>query len=196
MQLKQLSKTEQPLLDVFVTGLNAAFSARSSDKIPYEPEQKEALQNPQLHIFLAMDEAGTGIGGFCTKMIQTGDRRVMALNHVWVLPQMQGQGIAGKMLSTFLASVTEQDAELLRLNVAHCYKPAIRLYRRLGFRPLRVYANEPKTYHFVRMILDVAPYHYPTAKRYFMLAKSWLKFRLLYHSDSTPTLLCRCIYRR
>ena len=122
--------------------------------------------------------------------------KTVKIGHVWILPKCQGQGI-GKFLMKEIEHIAVHDGrELMQLNVANIYKPAIELYKRSNFKDVKIYANFPKTYYFVRMIKSIGNYKFSECRRRYMLIKSYIIFGVLYHRDSSPTIINKVLYGR
>ena len=100
----------------------------------------------------------------------------------------------GKFLDEIENIALKDGRELLQLNVANIYLPAVHLYRKRGFKNLMIYANVPKTYYFIRMIKPIGDYKFAENRRVYKLIKSTVK--ILYKKDSSPTILNKMLYSR
>lgn len=108
----------------------------------------------------------------------------------------QKQGVGSLLMRSIEDIALKNDRELLQLNVANIYHPAVYLYKKSGFKNFMIYANIPQTYYFVRMIKAIGEYKFPESKRLYELTKSIIKFKILYKKDSSPTIVNKLIYRQ
>lgn len=195
MKIRKITETEYTS---FLDGMNRAFRTRSNAHIPYsEMSQKELLEEIRngLVLYGAFNDDCTIIGGSAAKVISSA--QVCTIKHVWVDPVYQGKGIARLILNQVEQTVGEMGGmRLLKLSVASNYEPAIRLYRKMGYKSGCVYANIPGTYYFIEMVKPIKPYHLSEIKRMSTLFLSKLKFRVLFFDDSTPNLIHRLVYER
>ena len=129
----------------FIVGMNQAFEQRSNDRIPFEMQtynmmEKELNDGCALY---GLFESGVIIGGLVIKNIGEHSTKI---KHVWISPAYQGKGMARKLLFEAETEIASQHKKNIFLSVAHCYKPALLLYEKCGFKPIGVTANEPNTY--------------------------------------------------
>ena len=61
--------------------------------------------------------------------------KVAAVGNVFTRPDRRGQGLATRVSAAVVQALLEQDIQTIVLNVAMDNEPALRCYRRLGFRP-------------------------------------------------------------
>lgn len=191
----QLIGIHDDTLKEFLHGMNSAFENRKTDRIPYHPMSLNELQQEISDgaVFMGCYEADASsmCGGIRFQII---DDHTVKIKHVWVAPHCQGRGIARRMLQLLEDSLQQQGIECFSLSVAHNYLPAVKLYQNCGYRVVNVYANAPHTYHFLDMEHRVSTNFCTEAKRYARLFTSYLKFFLLFHSDSTPKFLHRSLF--
>ena len=196
MYVKKLDDYEE--LELWLVELNYSFVNRSSEKIPYKEVTREEIVIDNNNIVLGIySESDELIGGACVSYgIAYNDVKVAKIGHVWTMTSRQKQGV-GNFLMKKIEDIALQDGrELLQLNVANIYFPAVHLYRKNGFKNLMIYANVPKTYYFIRMIKAIGTYKFPESKRRFELIKSTIIFKILYKRDSSPTIINKVIYSR
>lgn len=199
MNVALIKNADIAILEQFVDGLNAANFARSNIQIPYEKYElcdiiKKAAQ-PNVFFYHAVDSAGKVIGGACcTHKIDSNNYKVGIISNVWVHPNEQKKGISKQILYCLEKHALSLDTQMLQLNVANIYMPALSLYKRLGFVPLLIYANVPGTYYFIRMIKPLDKFVYPNYKRIIIRVLSWIKFQILFKKDSTPKWVHKLIY--
>lgn len=184
------------LLEEFTTAMNESFKQRSSNRIPYEGISADELNNDKTQINLgAFDRTGKIIGGLSIKCFSAyGNTKTAKIFHLWTDPGHRRKGVASNLLKYAEKHIIQDGCQLIQLDVANIYKPAYRLYKKSGYKPLKIFANIPKTYYFVRMIKEVEPFHFGKIKRLLTLIKSSVIFFVLYKRDSSPKLLCRIIY--
>ena len=118
------------------------------------------------------------------------------VGHVWTMTSYQKQGIGSFLMKAVEDIALQNGSELLQLNVANIYLPAVHLYKKSGFKNLMIYANVPQTYYFIRMIKAIGNYKFPEGKRIYILIKSIIIFKILFKRDSSPTFVNKKIYTR
>ena len=195
MYLKEIKEIEK--LSLWVRNANEAFKNRSNDSIPYAEIKVEGfLDEPEKRVFGLISDDEELIGGMCITNSKDSGVKTAKIGTVWVAPKHQNNG-AG----TFLINQAEKiacggGAQILLLDVANIYMPAVRLYKKCGFKKYQVYANVPGTYYFIRMIKILDKRAFPIWKSVFKLAKSSIIFWLLYKKDSSPTLFNKLVYKK
>lgn len=118
------------------------------------------------------------------------------VGYVWTMTSYQKQGIGSFLMKAVEDIALQNGSQLLQLNVANIYLPAVHLYKKSGFKNLMIYANVPQTYYFVRMIKAIGNYKFPEGMRIFELIKSMIIFKVLYKRDSSPTFVNKMLYTR
>lgn len=199
MKIKQIYEWDESAIIEFVSGVNIAFSQRKDIRnqlmsfrdITEEEIKNEIEEGSQVYV---CEKDELIVGGLCCKYDIENKAELCKIYHVWIHPHFQGRGIAQKLLSEIEKVAKSKNCVLMRLNVANTYKPALKLYEKMGYVPLKIYANEPGTYYFIRMVKKIGTYKYFSVKRYQILLSSMVKFVLLYKKDSSPTVLNRLIY--
>lgn len=116
------------------------------------------------------------------------------MKHIWIRTDEQGNGYADLLMCGAEKSLEKLGARYIYLSVANCYKPAVCLYQKHGFKKLGVTANVPKTYYFIDMVKSIPPHRYSEYKRIMKLVISEIKFRLLFDEQSTPRRLHGVLY--
>ena len=124
------------------------------------------------------------------------DVKIAKVGHVWTMTSCQKQGVGSFLMKEIENTALKDGRELLQLNVANIYLPAVHLYRKRGFKNLMIYANVPKTYYFIRMIKPIGDYKFAENRRVYKLIKSTVIFKILYKKDSSPTILNKMLYSR
>lgn len=197
VEIVQLEKTYLNI-EKFVDGLNLANYMRCNEKIPYVENQIDTFYNKIIDskyvLVGAVDSDGDIIGGASCVCKKEGDLRLAIVRNVWVHPNYQGKGIAKLIVRFLIAYLTVRDISYIRLNVANIYMPAVNLYRKEGFLPMKIIANTPGTYFFVQMIKPLNKCSCLLRKRYITLGVSWIKFNFLFKKDSTPRGIHKILY--
>lgn len=173
--------------------INQAFFDRTKydSKINYAARTEQEIQNKlKSGTAYAAYESGRIVGGILCTYVTIHHIKIAKLNCLCVLPELQGQGIAKHILRFVENCAKNEAAQLLKLDTGNLVIPAVRLYKSQGFLPIKVYANEPGTYYFVRYIKSIPPYKFNEFKRKIILLLSKVKFKLLFSEDSTPKKLC------
>lgn len=184
----------------FACALNAAYRLRSeqSSKIPYEAISAESLQYELLcddcFSLVAYDQAFL-FGGIFISFKTIDGIKTAIISHLFSHPSHQRKGIAKQLLLKAEVIASDAGCRIMCLNVGHIIQPAVSLYHNLGYKPLRIYACEPNTFHFIRMIKSLPPFHFSEGKRKICLLVSKLKFYLLFRSDSTPRIYQKAILK-
>ena len=180
----------------FIEGLNRAFKNRSNEKIPFSMMTEEKLENEHITMILVAFDKNTIIGGLCIKESMIDGLRVFKISHLWTAPEHQGLGVASLLIENCEQLAKERNVNYFQMNVASNYSPAVKLYLKHGYKKMKIYANVPHIYYFIRMAKEVPPFTFNEFKRCFTYLKSVLIFYLLFNKESTPTILNRIIYGR
>lgn len=180
-------------INIFLSGLNRAFCARQSDTIPYLPETADTLRKEWKDgaFFVGCYIGESLCGGL---QVQINANRIARIRHVWVEPKNQGHQIARKMVLKVENVFRGAGVCIFSLSVAHNYQPAVKLYKKCGYRIVGIYANMPHTYHFWEMEHRDNKNIATECRRIISLGISIIKYSLLFSKDSTPTLLHRIIF--
>ena len=184
-------------VNLFINGLNLAFKERCNEQIPYEAVSKDEIlaSGDSLFVFCYRDGENI-IGGLCLKKeLEYSNIATGKIFHVWSHPNYRGKGIARQLMEYAEMFAKNNSIDLLQLNVANIYKPAVNLYKRCGYKKLMIYANEPKTYYFIRMFKQIKP---GTLSKLFILKsriKSYCTFHSFFKNDSTPRLIGKLVFR-
>lgn len=194
MYVKKIDDEEE--LKLWVTELNYSFKRRSSERILYKEVAKEDIIINSNNIILGVyDDVDRLLGGgHISYCIEYNDVKTAKIGYVWTMTSHQGQGVGNFLMKEIEDIALKNERELLQLNVANIYLPAVYLYRKRGFKNLMIYANVPQTYYFIRMIKAIGKYKFPESKRLYELIKSIIKFKILYKKDSSPTIVNKMIY--
>lgn len=193
MYVKKIDNYDE--ISLWIAEHNQAFKNRRSTNIPYKEVKRENLIIDSNNSILGVYNNDQLLGGaYISYCIGYGNVKNVKVGHVWIEPRYQKRGV-GSFLIEEIENIALQDGrELLQLNVANIYLPAVHLYRKNGFKDLIIYANIPRTYYFIRMIKEVGTYKFSERKRLYMLIKSAIIFKILYKRDSSPTMINKMIY--
>lgn len=196
MYLKKIVENEE--LNLWISELNKSFKNRSSANIPYkEVKSKDIVIDNNNMILGIYNDANKLLGGaslsYC---MEYNNVKTAKVGHVWTMTSYQKQGIGSFLMKKVEDIALQNGSELLQLNVANIYLPAVHLYKKSGFKNLMIYANVPQTYYFVRMIKAIGNYKFPEGMRIFELIKSMIIFKVLYKRDSSPTFVNKMLYTR
>ena len=184
----------------FSAALNQAYYDRSHNNhnIPYSYISSNSLQSEltqQNRFALIYFDNCIIAGGLFLFIEKSQYAKVCKISHLFTSPSYQGKGI-GRQLLLFAEEVAQSHhCSYMQLNVGHIVTPAISLYKKLGYQPLKIYACEPGTFYFIRMIKSLNPYHYSEWKRRATLCLSKIKFIFLFNSDSTPRFYQKILLR-
>lgn len=189
MYLKKIVENEE--VNLWISELNKSFKNRSSANIPYkEVKSKDIVIDNNNMIFGIYDDANKLLGGaslsYC---MEYNNVKTAKVGHVWTMTSYQKQGIGSFLMKEVENIALQNGSELLQLNVANIYLPAVHLYKKNGFKNLMIYANVPQTYYFIRMIKAIGNYKFPEGKRIYELIRSIIIFKVLYKRDSSPTFI-------
>lgn len=196
MYLKKIVENEE--LNLWISELNKSFKNRSSANIPYkEIKSKDIVIDNNNTILGIYNDANKLLGGaslsYC---MEYNNVKTAKVEHVWTMTSYQKQGIGSFLMKKVEDIALQNGSELLQLNVANIYLPAVYLYKKSGFRNLMIYANVPQTYYFIRMIKAIGNYKFPEGKRIYELIRSTIIFKALYKRDSSPTFVHKMLYTR
>lgn len=195
MYLKKIVENEE--VNLWISELNKSFKNRSSANIPYKEVKSKDIVIDNTVILGIYNDANKLLGGaslsYC---IEYNNVKTAKVGHVWTMTSYQKQGIGSFLMKAVEDIALQNGSELLQLNVANIYLPAVHLYKKSGFKKLMIYANVPQTYYFVRMIKAIGNYKFPEGMRIFELIKSMIIFKVLYKRDSSPTFVNKMLYTR
>lgn len=90
--------------------------------------------------FLVLVDGGRVVGTGAVRRI---DGQTCELKRMWFLPSYRGIGYGTEMAQRLLAFARHAGYERIRLDTSPVLEAAIRLYRRLGFRPIERYNDGP-----------------------------------------------------
>ncbi len=196
MYLKKI--TENAELNLWISELNKSFKNRSLANIPYKEVKSKDIVIDNNNIILGIyNDANKLLGGaslsYC---MEYNNVKTAKVGHVWTMTSYQKQGIGSFLMKKVEDIALQNGIELLQLNVANIYLPAVHLYKKSGFKNLMIYANAPQTYYFIRMIKEIGNYRFPESKRICTLIKSIVIFKILFKKDSSPTFVNKKVYTR
>ena len=196
MYLKKI--TENAELNLWISELNKSFKNRSLANIPYKEVKSKDIVIDNNNIILGIyNDANKLLGGaslsYC---MEYNNVKTAKVGHVWTMTSYQEQGIGSFLMKKVEDIALQNGIELLQLNVANIYLPAVHLYKKSGFKNLMIYANAPQTYYFIRMIKEIGNYRFPESKRICTLIKSIVIFKILFKKDSSPTFVNKKVYTR
>ena len=196
MYLKKISENKE--VKLWISELNKSFKNRSSANIPYKEVKSEDIIIDSNNILLGVynnDDKLLG-GAYILYCMEYNNVKTAKVGHVWTMTSYQKQGVGSFLMKEIEDIALQNDRDLLQLNVANIYLPAVHLYKKSGFKNLMIYANVPQTYYFIRMIKAIGRYKFPESKRLYELIKSIIIFKVLYKRDSSPTFVNKIIYSR
>ena len=190
-------------LSLFADGVNMAYKARSNDSIPYKPIELDELRElvtsestvPNIYV---MEDNGVFAGGVICLYAYSKEKnlKIAKISKVFSLPKYQKKGIASDLLKYAEENARTDGMQIMQLDVANNYLPAVNLYKKMGYLPFSVYANEPKTYYFIRFIKSISPYKFSDFKRLLSLIRSKAVFFLLFKKDSSPSWFSKYVYKK
>ena len=194
MYLKKIVENEE--VNLWISELNKSFKNRSSANIPYKEVKSKDIVIDNNNIILGIyNDANKLLGGaslsYC---MEYNNVKTAKVGHVWTMTSYQKQGIGSFLMKEIEDIALQNGSELLQLNVANIYLPAVHLYKKSGFKNLMIYANVPQTYYFIRMIKAIGNYKFPEGKRIYELIRSIIIFKALYKRDSSPTFVHKMLY--
>ena len=183
------------MIDVY----NKAFLARknSYNKNPFtkvEPTKfYEALKSAKKEVVVAI-ENGKVIGGLCFQIKQIVNSNQMCyISDVCVAPEAQGKGVAKAMLNFVIEQAKNKKCDFLELVVGGIWGNTVRLYKGLGFVPVKISAHLPQTYYLIGMRKFLGKSNWLSIKFSYFISR--LKFSLLFKKDSSPKFLHKLIFR-
>lgn len=196
MHLKKIVENEE--LNLWISELNKSFKNRSSTNIPYkEVKSKDIVIDNNNMILGIYNDANKLLGGVSISYcMEYNNVKTAEVGHVWTMTSYQKQGIGSFLMKEVEDIALQNGSELLQLNVANIYLPAVHLYKKSGFKNLMIYANVPQTYYFIRMIKAIGNYKFPEGKRIYELIRSIIIFKALYKRDSSPTFVNKMLYTK
>lgn len=115
----------------FISLYDASFGSTPWYQPFSEEEVEETLQDAGDLLFAATGHEPVGVAWL---RLDASDGRI---EPVGVAPSHQGRGVGRALLRAALLALRERGAREARLGVWRRNRPAIRLYRQLGFRPYR-----------------------------------------------------------
>ena len=192
MEIISITKNDTRF-NVFLQKANEAYLARSSEAIPFKPLSLEDIKGNE-QIFIVID-AGEIVAGCSIAPMQSS---VVRLQHVWTDIAKTRKGYASFLVDEVEKVVREQGNLQLKLGVIANYKPAYDLYKKKGWKPYALVANQPKifcTICMVKYLGNVGKFKFDCKRRLKYLV-SKIKFFMLFKKDSTPTLLYNLIYKK
>lgn len=202
MKILKIDFSDTQLI-LFAEGVNKAYKARNSDSIPYKPFELDELReivNSEITVpnIYVMEDNGVFVGGVICLYAFSKEKnlKIAKISKVFSLPEYQKKGIASQLLEYAEENAKTDGMQIMQLDVANNYLPAVNLYRKMGYLPFSVYANEPNTYYFIRFIKSISPYKFSNFKRLISLIRSKMVFSLLFKKDSSPSWFGRYVYRK
>ncbi|WP_449075548.1 GNAT family N-acetyltransferase [Ruminococcus sp.] len=183
--IEQLKNNES--LELFIRKMNQSFKERSTEKIPYQPISKSDIKDGIiLGAYTSSEEL---IGGLCIEFIPYFDLKGARIYHVWTDVNYRKKGIAIMLMEKAEQICNLYECEIMVLNVANIYNPAVRLYKKVGFKEFRIIANLPKTFYLIQMIKQIKGEKISKKRQRVEWIISKVKFRILYKTDSSPTFI-------
>ena len=193
MEAKKVHMNDKANIEIYLKNLNIAYKDRSNEHIPFEEiTLKEFMESGFDYCIVLYDNYICA--GACIRNCKESNVLVTKINYLWVHPDRKRKGLGNLLIKKIIEDAIQNCNNMIQLNVASNYKPAVNLYKKNGFKTLLVYANIPKTYHFIRMIKTIEPFKYSWIKRWLSLVKSKIIFSILYKSDSSPRMIKRLLY--
>ena len=117
------------------------------------------------------------------------DLKGARIYHVWTDVNYRKKGIAIMLMEKAEQICNLSECEIMVLNVANIYNPAVRLYKKVGFKEFRIIANLPKTFYLIQMIKQIKGEKISKKRQRVEWIISKVKFRILYKTDSSPTFV-------
>lgn len=199
MKIEIMNDQDDFKIQQFTSVLNKAFLARTSktNRNPFTPmsytQIKEEIQrNYRTYIMLDGD---TVTGGVCYDVMTIGSKKIGVVSRVCVDPEYQRRGIAQELLENVYGQAVSDGCDWIELNVGSAWVAAVSLYKRMGYEITEIAAHIPGTYALYKMVRIINSQAYPKwerAKKHFM---SWVKFKILFHPDSTPNMFCKLLFK-
>jgi len=137
----------------------AACAATLSNSRPEAIRQDFCLEfaerDPQRWLFLVAADAKGRVLGFVRAMRQ-GSEQDWWIVGLGVRPLYRRRGIGEALVNEMLAHLREGGVSKVRLEVNRASRPAIALYRKLGFKEVPRLGERTDEDDFLRMILDLS----------------------------------------
>ncbi len=192
MELIQI-EIKSSLMQAFIENKNKAYQVRSSSIIKFIPSSLEDFNPDKDRVFGVVEDGQMVAGASCYYY----DNKKVKIKNVWSDPLKRRKGYAAFLMGEIEKILIKENVICWTLTVVGAYKPAINLYKKLGFKPYRICAREPKTCCMISMI------KYLPKKRNFLrhsfrrlcLIVSKIKYWLLFKKDCTPKLLYKILYK-
>ncbi len=92
---------------------------------------------PKASLVLTAKESGEPVGMVLTSAVNYG---VGHTTQICFLPRYQHQGLGGQLMEASIAALRGENFRALSLTVTSANEPAVRLYRRLGFRTIKTFS--------------------------------------------------------
>jgi putative acetyltransferase len=105
----------------------------------HDPEvdhMSAAYAGPGAAYFVVVNPAGGVVGGACIAALAGGEAGVCELRKMYFLPEARGQGMGGQLLRHCLEVAQSCGYRTCYLETLTGMDQALRLYAKLGFRPL------------------------------------------------------------
>lgn len=136
MHLKKIVENEE--LNLWISELNKSFKNRSSTNIPYkEVKSKDIVIDNNNMILGIYNDANKLLGGaYILYCMEYNNVKTAKVGHVWTMTSYQKQGIGSFLMKEVEDIALQNGSELLQLNVANIYLPAVHLYKKSGFKNL------------------------------------------------------------
>lgn len=96
------------------------------------------LKRPEVCYIYVMRTADAPVAGFCAFWLVADQAHI---NNLAVRPELRGRGLGIQLLEAIVAEAAHLGATELTLEVRQSNEPALRLYRRAGFRQAGVRKN-------------------------------------------------------
>ena len=196
MLVKIIDLNDESVMNEFLIKMNTAFKERVSKKILYTEITLNDLRKKTFKYALCIYKNSDMVAGVCIFKDERYESNAVLIKHLWVSSAHKRQGIADYLLKKIEGLETLDDTNIISLSVANIYLPAVRLYKKNGYKSIKIHANIPNTFYLIEMMKTLGMYRFPLIKRYYSLIKTWLKFIVLYRKDSSPTILNRKIYEK
>lgn len=179
------------LVELFLEGLNNAFSNRSNEKIPYFEMSINKLLLPNIDLFvIEIDNEIVG-GGALEK-----HDKYAVICHVWTSPLHQNKGIGSFLMDNLEQEAINYNMDYILLNVASVYKPALRLYNSKGYKKYSKYAYVPNSHYAIEMIKILNESSIKMIRMHYVISclKFFLLFKKIAHRDYYIELSLKLIH--
>lgn len=191
--IKQLNNSDS--LNKFVRKMNQSFKARSTEKIPYQQIFIDDIRKKNGIVLGAYDDKNLLVGGLCIEFIVYPNLKLARIYHVWTDLNFQKKGIAFLLMNRAEEICILSGCAIMVLNVANIYIPAVNLYKKVGFKEYKIFANLPKTFYLIQMIKPIDGSIISEKKRRIEWIKSKIKFKIFFRNDSSPTIVNRLYFK-